>query len=269
MHHDPIVRPRRVWAGVTAALVGATVLGLGITDWMIVPTVTGSAILAAGMVTAVAGGVLYDTHGARPVRAELRGPSRLTVHDGTVPGEMSATCHSGPRPVATSRTTSRVLADRATSARPAYTRAAAALLLAAAVFVLCSQGLYAHSPRAGQRCPRPRAGDRHRARAASACRRQPSGTAAGPPWPRSGGLALARHGAILSPHDRTASTIVGAVAATGVVFAAGALPRPPRGAPMMPIWLQAGLWGLLAGRALVIGAAIAWWIPVPRRSSPR
>src|SRR3954454_6948873 len=32
----------------------------------------------------------------------------------------------------------------------------------------------------------------------------------------------------------------------------------------MPIWLQAGLWGLLAGMALVIGAAIAWFVAVPR-----
>jgi zinc transporter, ZIP family len=32
----------------------------------------------------------------------------------------------------------------------------------------------------------------------------------------------------------------------------------------MPIWLQAGLWGLLAGGALVIGAAIAWFLTVPR-----
>jgi zinc transporter, ZIP family len=31
----------------------------------------------------------------------------------------------------------------------------------------------------------------------------------------------------------------------------------------MPTWLQAGLWGLLAGGALVIGAAIAWWVRVP------
>ena len=31
----------------------------------------------------------------------------------------------------------------------------------------------------------------------------------------------------------------------------------------MPTWLQAGLWGLVAGGALVIGAAIAWWIRVP------
>ena len=32
----------------------------------------------------------------------------------------------------------------------------------------------------------------------------------------------------------------------------------------MPVWLDAGLWGLLAGSALVVGAAIAWFIPVPR-----
>jgi zinc transporter, ZIP family len=33
----------------------------------------------------------------------------------------------------------------------------------------------------------------------------------------------------------------------------------------MPVWLQAGIWGLLAGGALVIGAAVAWLLPVPRK----
>ena len=33
----------------------------------------------------------------------------------------------------------------------------------------------------------------------------------------------------------------------------------------MPIWLQAGAWGLLAGGALVVGALIAWFINVPQR----
>ena len=33
----------------------------------------------------------------------------------------------------------------------------------------------------------------------------------------------------------------------------------------MPTWLQAGLWGLLAGGALVVGAAVAWWVRVPPR----
>jgi ZIP family zinc transporter len=31
----------------------------------------------------------------------------------------------------------------------------------------------------------------------------------------------------------------------------------------VPTWLLAGLWGLLAGGALVLGAAIAWWVRVP------
>lgn len=33
----------------------------------------------------------------------------------------------------------------------------------------------------------------------------------------------------------------------------------------MPVWAQAGLWGLLAGGALVVGAAIAWSVRVPQR----
>jgi len=33
----------------------------------------------------------------------------------------------------------------------------------------------------------------------------------------------------------------------------------------MPMWLQAGLWGLLAGGALVVGALIAWFVRVPQR----
>jgi ZIP family zinc transporter len=32
----------------------------------------------------------------------------------------------------------------------------------------------------------------------------------------------------------------------------------------MAVWLQAGLWGLLAGGALVVGAAVAWFLTVPR-----
>lgn len=31
----------------------------------------------------------------------------------------------------------------------------------------------------------------------------------------------------------------------------------------MPSWLEAGLWGLIAGGALVLGAAVAWWVRVP------
>ena len=33
----------------------------------------------------------------------------------------------------------------------------------------------------------------------------------------------------------------------------------------MPLWLQAGLWGFVAGAALLIGAAIAYFVQVPQR----
>jgi ZIP family zinc transporter len=33
----------------------------------------------------------------------------------------------------------------------------------------------------------------------------------------------------------------------------------------VPIWLQAGGWGLLAGGALVLGALVAWFVRVPQR----
>lgn len=32
----------------------------------------------------------------------------------------------------------------------------------------------------------------------------------------------------------------------------------------MATWVEAGAWGLLGGLALVIGAAVAWWVSVPR-----
>jgi ZIP family zinc transporter len=34
----------------------------------------------------------------------------------------------------------------------------------------------------------------------------------------------------------------------------------------VPEWGEAGLWGLLGGAALVLGAAVAWWVRVPRRA---
>ena len=33
----------------------------------------------------------------------------------------------------------------------------------------------------------------------------------------------------------------------------------------MPVWAQAGFWGLVAGSALLVGAAIAYFAHVPRR----
>ena len=34
---------------------------------------------------------------------------------------------------------------------------------------------------------------------------------------------------------------------------------------MVPIWVEAGFWGLVAGGALIIGAAVGYWMRVPQR----
>src|SRR5947209_6042449 len=33
----------------------------------------------------------------------------------------------------------------------------------------------------------------------------------------------------------------------------------------LPLWLMAGWWGFVAGAALILGAAVAWFVQVPRR----
>lgn len=35
---------------------------------------------------------------------------------------------------------------------------------------------------------------------------------------------------------------------------------------MIPLWLQAGFWGLVGGSALLIGAAIGYFVQIPQRA---
>jgi ZIP family zinc transporter len=37
-------------------------------------------------------------------------------------------------------------------------------------------------------------------------------------------------------------------------------------APLMPVALQAGLWGLLSGSALLLGALVGWFVPLKHRT---
>lgn len=39
----------------------------------------------------------------------------------------------------------------------------------------------------------------------------------------------------------------------------------PADDPIMPIFIEAGLWGLLGGSALVLGALVAWFVSLPQR----
>jgi len=145
MRVDGTVRPRWVWTGLTASLAGAGLVGLGVTIWEVGPLAAGIVLFAAGVGAAVRGGVLYDTHGARPLRAELTEVRRSEVHEGTAPGDMVADPQVRRDAHETSRTVARIAAARTTAPRPGLVRACAVLLLLAAEFVLAAQGLYAHT----------------------------------------------------------------------------------------------------------------------------
>jgi ZIP family zinc transporter len=36
---------------------------------------------------------------------------------------------------------------------------------------------------------------------------------------------------------------------------------------MFPLWLQAGFWGLVGGSALLLGAALGYFVRIPQRAS--
>jgi zinc transporter, ZIP family len=36
---------------------------------------------------------------------------------------------------------------------------------------------------------------------------------------------------------------------------------------MIPLWLQAGFWGLVGGSALLLGATVGYYISIPGRAS--
>lgn len=85
-HH--LVRPRRIWGGLAAALCGAGLVSVGtaLLSWGLV--VAGVAVLLAGAVLALAGGVLYDAVPVISIKEELRNVIAGQPHRGTAAGEM-------------------------------------------------------------------------------------------------------------------------------------------------------------------------------------
>ena len=145
MHDDRTVRPRRIWAGLAGALLGAALVGAGITYDTIATALVGIVVLAAGSGVAVAAGIRYDTHGSRPARAELLEVREGEVHQGTAPGDMVTDPRARGHALMTSRTTEHVVAARAAAPRPGLLRAAALLLLVGGAGILGAQGLYPHT----------------------------------------------------------------------------------------------------------------------------
>lgn len=218
-HDDHVVRPRWVWAGVAAALAGTALAGFGVASWSLTPVVVGVVVSATGAVVALRGGILYDTHGVRPVRAELTELRRGAVHPGTAPGDMVTEPQVRRGAIASSMTAARAVAASEAATRPGLLRAGGMLLLAGAGLVLGAQGLYAHT----------HVGQHHATRdlglavlAAFSGLRFLVGVRPGRAWSllAAGSGAALVAGAVLGRHDSSAGTLVEATAGACVLLAA-------------------------------------------------
>ncbi|SFC64405.1 hypothetical protein SAMN04487968_10918 [Nocardioides terrae] len=143
---DRAVRPRLVWGGVAAALVGGVLITLGMMEvvaasgvWL----VAGVAMLLAGIAVAARGGILFDTRTGGQASAELREIAHGSGHVGVEPGDMV----SGP---VAERAATPSMSPLARGARPpasvgSWSVPAGWILLLVTAFLVTAQGaLVAH-----------------------------------------------------------------------------------------------------------------------------
>lgn len=133
-----LVRPRRVWGGLGLALLGAVVLGLGVslTSWAW--SVPGVVLLLAGGVLGAAGGGLYDVRSGS-VSTELEDVRRGEVHEGVAPGEMVEDPQAQQKSHDLDRQREELIRRTHEAPRPPLAPMGAAVALLVAVFLLVAQ----------------------------------------------------------------------------------------------------------------------------------
>ena len=163
---QPTVRPRYVWLGLILGLIGAVVIGLGISFESWAWAIAGIVVLAIGGALALLGGVIYDAHpGPRSVRSKqaLHGDTR----EGIAPGDMV----DDPKARETSLELHhlRLAAEASTRAAPRPPMANLGAVLVLLVGVSCSGAVGPLPGRATSRRPTPTW------RSASRCSARPAG----------------------------------------------------------------------------------------------
>lgn len=86
-HRQHLVRPRWVWAGLVLALIGASVLGLGVASLSWTLSVLGAVLLLVGASGSLRGGVLYDAVPSFVLGKELHQVREGHIHEGVAPGD--------------------------------------------------------------------------------------------------------------------------------------------------------------------------------------
>lgn len=112
------VHPRFVWAGLTLAIVGALVLGVGIVMLSWVIALAGALLGILGAVIGVLGGALNDARPELAVGEELRQVVRGDVHAGVAPGEMIDSASARREARRTSEVAREILGGRRSTGAP-------------------------------------------------------------------------------------------------------------------------------------------------------
>ena len=138
--HDPrrLVRPREVWTGLALSLLGAALIGLGVslTSWAW--SIAGVVVLLGGAAVGIRGGGLYDVHSGS-AGTEIEQVLHNEEHEGVAPGD---TVDDGQV-----RRTSRELDERREALlrssheapRPPLAQLGAIVILLVSVFLLFAQ----------------------------------------------------------------------------------------------------------------------------------
>ena len=145
-----LVYPRWVWAGLVLALIGAAVLGLGVSLTSLWISILGAIALLTGALAAVRGGVLFNAHRAQTLAEELSDVRDGRVHEGIVPGQQAVGGEAVRRETrAATATAPAATAGTRHAPRPTLAPVGGAMLLVAATFILAAQGsLFPHTPTA-------------------------------------------------------------------------------------------------------------------------
>jgi hypothetical protein len=135
-----------MWSGVVVALTGVCLLAVWTATWHSPVGIAGAVLLMAGGAVATSAGILYDTHGGRPLTDEIDDLRQARTHKGTKPGDMITAPRIRAHAAETSRRSDAARQASRPPTRPAFQPLGGWLLMIGAAALILAQGRYPHTP---------------------------------------------------------------------------------------------------------------------------